>query len=93
MSWERGFVRSHKGGDSIPFLGNLLSGTLSRQGLLHPALFARLQVVRVPLHFQNDAFSLNLALEPTKGTLQRFALLQPNFCQLVTPKTASSQMS
>ncbi len=51
------------------FFANLLSSTLSRQGLLHPALRARLQVEGVALHFLNDVFRLNLTLESTKSVL------------------------
>src|SRR5437763_10218952 len=53
----------------IRLSANLFSGTLSRQGLLQSALLARLQVVGVALHFLNDVFRLNLALEPTEGIL------------------------
>ena len=63
------------------FFANLLSSTLSRQGLLHPALCARLQVEGVALHFLNDVFRLNLALESTERVLYGLAFLQPNFCQ------------
>ena len=38
------------------------------------------------LDFLNDVFRLNLALEPAQGTLQRFAVMQSNFCQTDTPK-------
>ena len=51
------------------FFANLLSSTLSRQGLLHPALCARLQAEGVALHFLNDVFRLNLALESTESVL------------------------
>ena len=47
---------------ALPF-----SGPLSRQGLLRSALRARLQVIRVALHFSDDVFRLNLALEATKS--------------------------
>jgi hypothetical protein len=47
---------------ALPF-----SGTLSRQGLLRSALRARLKIVRMTLHFPDDVFSLNLALEATEG--------------------------
>ncbi len=40
-------------------------------------------------HFLNDVFGLNLALEPTKGILQRLALLQSNFCQTHHPQTST----
>jgi transcriptional regulator with XRE-family HTH domain len=33
------------------------------------------------LHFLDDIFGYNLALETTKGIFHRFALLQSNFCQ------------
>ena len=51
----------------IRLFANLFSGTLSRQSLLHPALGAGLQVEGVALHFLNDVFRLNLALETTEG--------------------------
>src|SRR5271165_569956 len=63
----------------------LFSGTLSCQSLLHSALLARLQVVRVTLHFLNDVFRLNLAFESTEGVLQRLTFLQSNFCQNSSP--------
>jgi hypothetical protein len=51
-------------GNLIPLFAKLFSGTLLRQSLLHPASLARLQVVRVTLHFLDDVFRHNLALEP-----------------------------
>jgi hypothetical protein len=65
----------------------LFSGTLSRQSLLQSPLLARLQVVRVTLHCPNNVLGLNFALEPTEGILQRLALLQSNFRQIITPQT------
>lgn len=53
----------------IRFFANLLSSTLSRQGLLDPALRARLQIEGVALHFLNDVLGLNLALETTEGVV------------------------
>jgi len=73
------------GWNSIGFFTNLLSGTLSRQGLLYSTLCARLQVKGVTLHFFNDVFGLHLALKPPQGILDRLAFLQSNFCQLITP--------
>jgi hypothetical protein len=69
----------------------LFSGTLSRQSLLHSALRARLQVEGVTLHFFNDVFRLNLALEPTKGILDRLTLLQSNFRQTHPPQTKTNR--
>ena len=60
---------------------NLFSSTLSRQSLLHSPPLAGLQVIRVTLYVPNDVLRLNLALEAAEGILQRFALLQSNFCQ------------
>ena len=57
------------GCNSFRFFANLLSSTLSRQSLLHPALRARLQVEGVAFHFLNDVFRLNLALEATEGII------------------------
>src|SRR6266436_8163600 len=70
----------------IRLSASLFSGTLSRHSLLQSALLARLQVVGVTPHFLNDVFRLSLAFEPTKGVLQRLALLQSNFCQTHPPK-------
>jgi len=53
----------------IRLFANLFSSTLSRQGLLHPAFRARLQVEGVALHFLNDVFRLNFALEATEGVV------------------------
>jgi len=50
----------------IRFFANLLSSTLSRQGLLHPDALRPAQVEGVSLHFLNDVFGLNLALESTE---------------------------
>jgi hypothetical protein len=75
-------------GSSDPFRGNLirlsanlLASTLSRQGFLHSALRARLEVEGVTLHFLDDVFRLNLAFEPPQGILDRLTFLQSNFCQ------------
>jgi hypothetical protein len=72
--------------NSLRLFANLFSGTLSRQSLLHSTFFAGLQVEGVTLHFLNDVFGYNLALETAQGVLQRLAFLQPNFCQTHPPK-------
>src|SRR5262249_41640436 len=71
----------------IRLSANLFPGTLSRQSLLQSPPLARLQVVGVTLHFLNDVFGLNLALEATQGILQRLTFLQSNFCQADHPQT------
>jgi len=38
------------------------------------------------LHLFNDVFRLNLALEPPQGTLDRLAILQSNFCQIMASR-------
>ena len=45
------------------------------------------------LHFLNDVFRLNFALEPTQGILQRLAFLQSNFCQTHHPQTNANLTS
>jgi len=72
-------------GNLIWLSADLLASTLSRQGLLHSALRARLQVEGVTLHFLDDVFRLNLALEPPQGILDRLAFLQSNFGQIHHP--------
>ena len=76
---------------SIRLFTNLLSGPLSRQGLLDSTLRARLQVKGVTLHFLNDVFGLNLALKPAQGILDRLAFLQSNFRQRITPQPVPNE--
>ena len=64
---------------------NLLLGSLTSQSLLYAELRARLQIVGMTLHFFNDVFRLNFALEPSQGAFNRLALLQTNFCQTKSP--------
>jgi hypothetical protein len=64
-----GAFTSSSGGNLIWLSANLLAS--SRQGFLHSTLRARLQVEGVTLHFLNDVFRLNLALEPAQGILDR----------------------
>ena len=78
-------------GNLIVLSANLFSGTLSRQRLFHSALRARLQVEGVTLHFPDDVFCLNLALESTQGVLDRLTLLQSNFCQTHHPRAKTNQ--
>jgi len=73
-------------GNSIMFFPNLLASTLSRPGLLHSTLPAGLQVEGVTLHFLDDVFRLNLALEAPQGILDRLAFLQSNFGQIRHPQ-------
>ena len=79
-------ARFFDGQNLIRISTNLFSSTLSRQSLFHAFLLAWLQVVGVTFHFLNYVFRLNLALEPTQGSLQRLTLLQSNFCQTDHPK-------
>src|SRR5205807_6618371 len=56
-------------------------------------LLTRLQVEGVTLHFFNDVFRLNLALESPQGVLDRFALLQSDFCQFNHPPARATHAS
>src|ERR1700684_2350285 len=67
--------------DLVLFLTDLLAIALAGQCFLHPLLLTRLQVKRVALHFLDNVFSLNLALEAAQCVLERFALLNTNLCQ------------
>jgi len=69
----------------LGLFANLLLCPLTSQSLLYAELGARLQIVGVTLHFLNDVFRLNFALEATQGALNRLAFLQSNFCQTKSP--------
>jgi hypothetical protein len=71
----------------VVLFADFFTGTLLRQRLLYSASLARLQIVGVTFHFFNDVLCLNLAFEPAQGVLERFALLQSNFCQINHPQT------
>ena len=45
------------------------------------------------LHFLNDVFGLNLALEPAQSILDRLAFLQSNFRQRITPQPVPNETS
>jgi len=62
-------------------LSDLLAGAFASQGLLHPALFAWLEIEGMSFDFFDDVFLLNFALETAKRVLERFSLLKPYFCQ------------
>lgn len=59
----------------------LLAIALTRQGFLHPLFLAGLQIEGVPFDLLDNVFLLHLPLEAAKGIFQRFALLDPYFCQ------------
>ena len=65
----------------IRLFSTLFSSTLSRQRFFHALLLSRFEVEGVTPDLLDDVFLLYLAFEPTKGILQRLALLQSNFCQ------------
>jgi hypothetical protein len=67
------------------FFANLLLRPLAGQRLLYAELGARLQIVGVTLHFLNDVFRLNFALEATQGALNGLAFLQSDFSQPKSP--------
>jgi hypothetical protein len=65
----------------------LFTAPFAGQCLFQALFFTRLQIEGVALDLFNDVFGLHLALETAEGILQRFALLQSNFCQTkYTPK-------
>src|ERR1700739_4829660 len=63
----------------------LLAIPLARQRFLYAALFARLQVEGVTLHFLDDVLLLNLALKPAQRVFKRLAFLYANLCPETTP--------
>ena len=67
------------------FSANLFPAALPRQCLLNAFSLARFQVEGVFLHFLNDVFLLNLALEASQRILDGLAILNSNFGQINTP--------
>jgi hypothetical protein len=70
-----------RGTGLILFLTNLLAIALAGQCFLYPLLLTWLQVKRVTLHFLDNVFSLNFALEAAQCVLERLALLNTDLCQ------------
>ena len=65
----------------------LLATALPRQCFLDALLLTRLQVKGVTLDLLDDVFLLHFSFEAAQGILERFALLESDFCQLDhTPK-------
>jgi hypothetical protein len=53
----------------ILFLTSLFTAALTSQGFFYALLFTGLQIERMTLHFFDDVFRLNLALEAAEGIL------------------------
>src|ERR1700723_2178954 len=70
---------------SILLFTSLLAVPLARQSCFDAFLFAGLQVVRVTLDFLDNVLLLNLPLESAQSIFQRFAFLNANLRQRVTP--------
>ncbi len=65
----------------VLLLTDLLAVALAGECFFNPLLFTWLQVKRVTLHFLDDVFGLNLALEAAQCVLKRFTFLNTNLCQ------------
>src|SRR5271154_4767826 len=63
----------------------LLTETLTRESFLGATLFSGLHVVAVLLDFLDDIFRLHFPLEAPECILQRFTLLNDNFCHAYSP--------
>ena len=63
----------------------LLAETLTRECFLGATLLPRLHVVAVLFDLFDDVFRLHLSLEAAESILQRFALLNDNFCHAYSP--------
>jgi hypothetical protein len=59
----------------ILLLAGLFTIAFPRQGLLHTAFFAGLQIKGVPFNFLDDVLLLDLPFEAAQGIFKRFALL------------------
>jgi len=63
----------------------LLTETLTRESFLGATFFSGLHVVAVLLDFFDDVFRLHFSLEAPECILQRFTLLNDNFCHAYSP--------
>jgi len=63
----------------------LFPETLTREGLFGSALLTRFHVVAVLLDLLDDVLRLHFSLEPPKGVLQRFTLLNDDFRHAYSP--------
>jgi hypothetical protein len=63
----------------------LLTETLTRKSFLGATLLPGFHVVAVLFYFFDDVFRLHFALETPESILQRFALLNNNFCHAYSP--------
>jgi hypothetical protein len=63
----------------------LFPETLTREGFLGAAFLARFHIVAVLFYFLDDVFRLNLSFEAPERILQRFTLLNDNFCHAYSP--------
>ena len=63
----------------------LLAETLTRKSFLGATSLPRLHVVAVLFDLFDDVFRLHFALETPESILQRFALLNDNFCHAYSP--------
>ena len=63
----------------------LFPETLTREGLFGSTLLTRFHVVAVLLDLLDDVLRLHFSLEPPKGILQRFALLNDDFRHAYSP--------
>src|SRR5581483_2224820 len=66
----------------ILLLARFLAITFARQGFLHTAFFAGLEIKRVPLDFLDDVLLLDLSFKAAQGIFKRFTLLEPDFSQV-----------
>jgi len=63
----------------------LFTETLTRESFLGATLLPGLHVVAVFLDFLDDVFRLHLSFEAPESILQRFTLLNDNFCHAYSP--------
>jgi hypothetical protein len=72
-----------RAGTLVRFAPLLLAQSLPRKRFFGPALFAGLHIEAVLLDFLNDVFLLHLALKTAQSILERFTLLNNDFCHFL----------
>jgi hypothetical protein len=83
--WLEPFEWTPVNGHLVLLTPLLFPETLTREGLFGTAPFTWFHVVAVLFYLLDYVFRLHLSLEASEGILQRFALLNDNFCHAYSP--------
>ena len=83
--WPEPFEWTPVNGRLVLLTPLLFPETLTREGFFGTAPFTRFHVVAVLFYLFDYVFRLHLSLEASESILQRFTLLNDNFCHAYSP--------